>query len=220
MPATPLVEFLKEKLKRFGSKVEFARACGLAESQVHRLMAGEKPGVLVTLKVARCLGENPVGLLRLAGSDEVADLLACFVPEDCRSAGFPTEQARMLSDRVVKLAMRGLGDRVGEAVTALETPWQIARPNFEGVVKECGAPKAVLALSHPGAEWDAVFTQGCSQAEAEALREGLPEGWREATNQLRELTVRLFLFQPKRMEAPRVDVYLSVCSATFAALLR
>ena len=116
MAATPLVELLTKRLSRFESKADFARAAGLAEGQVHRLFSGEKPGILVTLKVARCLGENPVQLLRLADSHEAADLLSHFVTESERPAALSSTRARVLAHRVIKLVERGLGPRLEDAI--------------------------------------------------------------------------------------------------------
>lgn len=220
MPHTPLAAFLADHIQRFGSKAEFARACDLAESQVHRLFSGEKPGILVTLKVARCLGENPVRLLRLADAHDAADLLAHFVPESDRPAALSSARARVLSQRVSKLVERGLGPKLEEALAALELPWQAGRPQFEDTVRSCGAEKGALILSHSGNPWDVTYSLACTPEELDSLRTRPPEGWKRSEAEVRNLKVTLFLYRPSDLKSTQVDVYLRLCGATLAMFLK
>ncbi len=219
MPETPLVEFLARQLNRFGTKAEFARACELAESQVHRLFGGERPGLLVMLKVARCLGENPVRLLRLADAHEAADLLAHFVPESDRTAGPSSSRARVMAQRVAKLVERGLGPRLEEAVRNLEVPWQAGRPQFEETLQLCGAERGAMVLSHAGNPWDVVYSRGCSPDDLVSLREAPGPGWKMSQVEVSSVTARLYLHEPSRIPAARVNVYLHLAGATFAMFL-
>lgn len=114
-----------------GTKVAFGRAVGLSSSDVSRILhQGAAPTVEVCLRIAAHMRVSPLPILRAAGHDEVAELLAATLPAPGpspvrvieRRAITPAEERFVFEMRALSPGdRRAIRDIVGRAVR-----WQTA----------------------------------------------------------------------------------------------
>jgi hypothetical protein len=86
-------------IERAGSDVSVGKFLGLADgSRVGLWRKGKgRPSELMCIKIARWQGDDPLRVLRLAGYDEMADLLKGIAPE---VAGSNVHQVQLLQSQL------------------------------------------------------------------------------------------------------------------------
>jgi hypothetical protein len=118
-------ELLEQAAKRLGSKQALATAIGITPGRLSRLLGGEySMEVINCLRLAKIISRKPDDVLRMAGKDDVADLIVeLYGPAPERPAVVDDVVVNALSDAERGAAVRELFDDAETLAWLARAPW-------------------------------------------------------------------------------------------------
>ncbi|MEE8586310.1 MAG: hypothetical protein V3T83_15805 [Acidobacteriota bacterium] len=197
---------------------KIAAQLGVEHTSVARWLSGRSgptPSMDSCLRIARACGADPVEVFQLAGpkAQGFAELYEFYRLSPSSAADFHAREPLLgdLVQRLEKLFRRGMSGHLDQALSQLESTWEIRRTDFELILDDCRASAGCLIVDHPGLDGDVFYQWNVRPSAVEQLCGGQkPPGWSGFAEEHFGLRLRFYLKDAREPDPDGIQATLKL----------